>query len=516
MYQIKLLSPEHQERIQEISSEFLGKADLDSEEIEDIASLLHYNRCILVDPDEDSSHKIRAALTAIGFADILYFKDPVKALGWIRKNGKPDLLITEWALPALPGPIFLYKLYNRLGIQTPTLVCNAKLTDKDSMLIQELGVTKVIRKPFSEEEIKEAIIWTLKEELNPKSPTVLMKRLRHALNQKDDEATRLIRDQIARTNSISPGQMKQVEAEIAYANSCFQHAKKHALEALSYGNNTIDLLELLSRAMMKLRDFDGALRVLDNVKLMSPFNVNHLCSIAECHLETGDDSNFDKVIAEAKQIDSTDERVIETEAKGALKRGHIETARKLLEQLRSFKEVLAFMNNRAVTMIRTGNFHDGIDLYQQALKALPLGKKELKAVVLYNLGLAYARSDQLEEAVNVLTQSENCQNATRRKKIKHLKKRIIRSIEKGSPLVLNTKVELSESEEAEKMQELKEIERGMKLSTTISSDDYCLASLYKTALGHEEAEAVMAKQVAFNLRGTIKKDFRGIKIESAM
>ncbi len=171
---------------------------------------------------------------------------------------------------------------------------------------------------------------------------------------------------------------------------------------------------------MKLREFDAALRCLENVNIISPYNVNYLCEIAECHLENGDDKKFESFLDQAKDLDPDAQVVLETEAKGAMKRGHTETAKKLLQGLKSFKDVLAFMNNRAVALIQVGKMDEGLDLYQKALSSLPDGQGEARALLSYNLGLGFARTARLDEAAETLNAALATKNPARLKKAQSL------------------------------------------------------------------------------------------------
>jgi tetratricopeptide (TPR) repeat protein len=307
-----------------------------------------------------------------------------------------------------------------------------------------------------------------------------------------------------------------MEAHIAFDSGCYLHAKKHALEAMRLGGSSKEGMEILGKSLMKLRDFDAAVRCLSNVSFMAPLNVSHLCNLAECHLEQGNDQAFDQVMSKAQSIDDEASQVIETAAKGAIKRGHTETARKLMSRLKSFKEVMAFMNNRAVSLIRVGNFQEGVELYHRTLQSLPENQQEIKALIHYNLGLGLARSNRLEDALKALAEAERSQNRQRMIKAKSLKTRIVAAVNSGEPIVLKSDPPISEKAEQEKMDEMKRMEASLAAAEKISRSDYCLINIYRTVLGEDRAQEFLQKKLGFTSRGKLVKDYhRGLVLQDS-
>ena len=355
---------------------------------------------------------------------------------------------------------------------------------------------------------------TIKQALKPTDAVVILEQLKQALAANDHHKVRSLKKLAAHSPILTDAQKAIIEGQIALESGCYPCKKTRAecrsfwwRDGHSHGNSG-------AIRYQAQRELDLALRCLGNSAFMSPLNVDHLCNIAECHLEKGDENSYNETIEKAKSIDDN-ERVREVEAKAALQQGHLETARKLLERLNSFKEVLAYTNNRAVTYIRNGDFDEGLKLYHQALKALPESKRELHALIRYNIGLAYARQNDLDAALAELKKGENCKNPTRRKKIKNLKSKIVQSIEKGSPLVLSTNAPPTEADEAEKLRMFSQLEKDTSRKRSISRADYCCFKLYKTHLGNDVVENFERKKPSFNFRGKIIKDFKGIRQDSA-
>ncbi|SMF50204.1 response regulator [Pseudobacteriovorax antillogorgiicola] len=509
IYQLNLVDPDCSET-KNILQHYTGSDTLSSADQEIVAEKLGFNRCLIIDSNLKSADVVRKLVEDMGFNQVTVFDNPIKALPWLRKQKQPDLIISEWQLPILPGPVFLYKIRNRVKCKVPLIIINEEIEARETPMVQELGASQIVAKPIDPAQFQKAVVWTIRESITPRDPGIVKYKLRQALSQGDHHQVRLLKKTLLNNPRMTDSDRAIVEAEIAYENGCYIHSKKHAMEAIHHGGPAPEAMELLGRSLMKLREFDAALRCLQNCSFVSPLNVDHLCNIAECHLENGDNESFEAALNRARSIDDN-ERVAETEAKGAIQNGHTKAARKLLERLQSFKDVLAYTNNRAVTLIRCGNYTEGINLYKRALDSLPEGKKELDALVRYNLGLAYARHNDLEIALKELKKGENCKNPARRKKIRSLKNRIITSIEKGVPLVLKSTTENSEEQEKIRLQEYSQLEKDLNRQRPISRADYCLHKIYTTSLGHEVSEGLIQKIPSFNFRGKIKKDFRGLE-----
>lgn len=514
LHQVKLTGSDKMDRIRELSREFFESEELPDEPDVVLAEHFGFRTCLVVDPTPESLEVMKQTLKNLGFGEIICHRDPLSALKWLRQNKKVDLLICEWKLPNIPGPVFLYKLRNRLGLNIPLLVINESIEEREVPFLSELGASRLLQKPIDDKRLNADIIWTLQQHTNPTDPHVIKQKLVQASKRHDVVETKKLKQLYFNLPALLDPEKQLMEAQIAFDSGCFLHAKKHALEAMRLGGSSKEAMEILGKSLMKLRDFDAAVRCLSNVSFMAPLNVSHLCDLAECHLEQGDEQAFDQVMNKAQSIDDEASQVIETAAKGAIKRGHTETARKLMGRLKSFKEVMAFMNNRAVSMIRVGNFQEGVDLYHRTLESLPENQQEIKALIHYNLGLGLARSNRLEDALKALAEAERSQNRQRMIKAKSLKTRIVAAINSGEAIVLKSEPPISEKAEQDKLEEMRRMEASLAAAEKINRSDYCLINIYRTVLGEDRAQDFLQKKLSFASRGKLVKDYhRGLVLE---
>ncbi len=514
LHQVRMTGSSKLERVKELSKEFFESDELP--EVPEVILAEHFGfaSCLVVDPTPESLDMMKITLKQLGFAQITCFRDPLGAMKWLRKNPKVDLIISEWKLPNLPGPVFLYKLRNRLGLNLPLLIINESIEEREVPLISELGASRLLQKPIDAQRLSRDIIWTLQQHTNPTDPFVIKQKLLLASKRHDTTEIKKLKQLYFSLPALLDSDKMLIEGQIAFDSGCFLHAKKHALEAIKMGGSSKEGMEILGKSLMKLREFDAAIRCLSNVSFISPLNVSHLCNLAECHLEKGNDQAYDQMMSKAQSIDEDATEVIETAAKGAIKRGHTENARKLLSRLKSFKEILAFMNNRAVTLIRVGNFQEGVELYKRTLESLPEGQSEMRSLIHYNLGLGFTRANQLEDALQSLAEAERSHNRQRILKAKSLKTRIIAAVNSGEPIVLKSDPPISEKDERVKMEQMKQIETSLAAADKITRADYCLINIYRTTIGESKAQDLLSKKLTFTPRGKLVKDYhRGLVLE---
>lgn len=507
LHQVQITAPARYEQVRALSQKYFNSPTLPGDAQGLLAEHFGFHSCLVVDPVSSSAQRLHDILKRLGFKEVTCFADPLAALKWLRQHPRPNLILSHWQLPSLPGPVFLYKLRHRLGNETPLIVLHRNIAEREAPMLIELGASRLVQEPVSENDLFDDIIWTLKETMHPSEISTVRQKLLLASKRRDVKEIRRLRELYTQLPTLLPCELLLVDAQIAYDSGCFLHAKKHALDAMLEGADARACMEILGRALMALREFEAAIRCLENVSFICPLNISHLCSLAECHLEAGHEREFEAKLEAAREIDPDAPLVLETAAKGAIKRGHTEMARKLMLQLKSFKEVLSFMNNRAVTLMRVGDFDQGLDLYTKTLQSLPEDVSEIRSAVLYNLGLGYARANRLEEALTSLSEAESTKNLQRQQKARDLKTRIKAAIASRQPIVLKTEGLPTELEEQAKLAQLHAIDQALLRSKELNRSDYCLIKIYKTDLLAAEATQTLAKKMGFNPRGALVKDF---------
>jgi tetratricopeptide (TPR) repeat protein len=225
-----------------------------------------------------------------------------------------------------------------------------------------------------------------------------------------------------------------VEAHFAFYYGDYRQARDLGLEALRLQGDSLCLLNLIGKSLLKLGDYQAAMKVFEKAHSISQMNIENLCLLAIAQFESGKKQESDASMQRARELDEGSPLIGETACQIALLSGESSKARSLMENLDSVHAVLAYMNNRAVALTRSGRFDEGIKLYQRTCEAIPATHADARDAVVYNLGLAYARYGELKQVVASLDEILRRKESKVHRKSLSLMKRVKSAIEQNMPL----------------------------------------------------------------------------------
>lgn len=509
--QAMMMNPEGEDRIKKIAASY----DINEDELSNLSSkvaksnILGIHHCLVVISDEEERNKAKFTISKMGFISTTIKHGGQKTLEWIKDiSDKPDLVIFEWSLHDVPGPIFLQRIKKEVATDCPIVILAQGIGSNEKPLLDELGVSKVINAPHTNEELIAACVWAVHQYRHPKASKSLLIKIKNALKKKKFGEALNYRAAYFKDKNITEADKKYVDAEVAYAKGGYEKCRDLCVEAMSLAGGTpVSNLNLLGKALMQLREFDAAVRCLQNANTISPYNLGRICQIAECHIESGNKEAYDATIEQAKKIDVGAEELQETRMKAALIEKDSKTAKDLAAKLASLKGILAFTNNRAVALIRSEDYTGGEALYREALNAVPKEKSETSAVLRYNLALAYARQNSLEEAEATLIKAAKAKNQRMHLKIKALLSRVKKARENNEMMVFKDSTKINKQADQQEAQESYSEAQIDKMMKEITIDHCC----YKVFVNPEDTEApqlknLLANEVKFTPRKALKKD----------
>ncbi|MBQ46628.1 MAG: hypothetical protein CMP10_03930, partial [Zetaproteobacteria bacterium] len=156
--------------------------------------------------------------------------------------------------------------------------------------------------------------------------------------------------------------------------------------------------------------------------------------------------------------------------------GDTEQAQQLLQNFDFIDKVIGFMNNIAVVMSQKGRFKTGVKMYEKTLDALSVKFKKHRAIVYYNLSLAWLRQGLMTTS---RTHLESCiQEGQSRvfSKAEKLLERLVDAEKRGKTIKLN-----SNNSEKRKMKfiESNESNRIALLNDSTDHDVHNLLNLFR-------------------------------------
>ena len=257
----------------------------------------------------------------------------------------------------------------------------------------------------------------------------------------------------------------------------FDGSLAFAIDSLKYGANSVSALNAIGKAFIKLGKFDKAFQAFDQAQELSPLNMKRLCVMAEAQFELGQDASA--LLEEANAIDPNSPEVKETEAKKNIAEGNVEIGKDLLSTLNNIKDIVAYLNNKAVSAAIEKNFDEAIGLYNQAVEAIPDQHAKYRTIVNYNLGILFLRMGEMDQAENTLKlclPEEDMNIATKAEQL-------VANIENAK--AHNKRLKMQEKDPPPQFQikdeDLKKIKRGIRLAkkeTIINKGERCLYLIY--------------------------------------
>ncbi len=351
--------------------------------------------CVVVDPDESARNATRDALAETKPKAVHVFTDGEEAWSWLRtvKGAEaPDLVVMEWRTTKVSGPALLQRMRAH-GLHLPLVIVNSSLVKKaDAPILLEMGVTTILEKPSGRNELLNCIAWIIEQARRPTEGATLDSRIRAMLSAGQVErASELMQIVLAKASPDDPN-VRYLQGEFAYALGDFAGARDYALASLQ-GAKSVLALNLLGKALMKLREFDKATQVFERANEISPSSLERLCAMAESLSETGNDDAARATLEKATKIDAEHQSVVNATVNIGLATGDAAMVKDVFDKMRPSESILSYVNNRAVAFSKQMNFRESIALYGKALDAIPADRQHLRAIVLYNLALAQIQDE---------------------------------------------------------------------------------------------------------------------------
>jgi DNA-binding response OmpR family regulator len=440
LQQVLLVDPDMKEVVARLCQQFSVQETIDLpielSLISDFSStnnVLNLKSCMLIDSDTAVHHAVRQALRLAGVDNLEGFETGLGAWNALKNGSSPSLILMEWRIPELNGLQLIQRISHAYpGV--PIVLLSSLITQAEMPLLRELGASWVVEKPFELTNLMSKIVTAVQQHRNPTEKQALERRIIHFLKAGDMvAANQLFVVYQSNYDSNEAGNLR-LKAEFAYAEERYEEACTHAYAALKQSDDSVDLLNLLAKSLMKLGDFENAFRLLEKANTLAPHNIERICKMAEICVDLGSAKEAEAYLNEAKSIDSNCILVSETEASMAISMGNTERAANAMKNLESLQRIVAYTNNKAIAQIRNGRFERGIKLYETALQSLPEPWSILHDTISFNMALAYIRLVQYDKAQETLCRIKAPPESPTRLKIEALSAKLEHAVRTGSQL----------------------------------------------------------------------------------
>jgi tetratricopeptide (TPR) repeat protein len=178
----------------------------------------------------------------------------------------------------------------------------------------------------------------------------------------------------------------------------WQQAKAITESISNPGESNLRIMHMKARCLMHSGAYGDAEEILQQCKLINPYNVDRLIDLGNVLLNLARFKDALESFEMALNIDPERKEALDGKIHCKLLTGDVNEALGLMRQVTSPRELASLFNNAAILSIRQGRFNNGIQLYMTAIGTI--GKKETAASRLfYNLGIAYMKLGSPQQAL---------------------------------------------------------------------------------------------------------------------
>lgn len=514
--QTQLLAPDKTKEIKALKEKYLGQDHESINEAPETQNILGVELAVVIDSDSDVIFKVKEMLTSVGIQNIKSFENGSKAFEWLAsKESLPDLILMEWKIPGISGPTLVQKIRNIGLIQCPVVIISSLIQKDDTAILKEMDVDDCVPKPIQQNDFYATVIWAIQQQRFPSESKAIMQKIKRALALKMiDESAGMI-SKFMNDEATTASAKLEIEAEYQLAKENWESARDVGLLALKQGGDSLSMLNLVGKAMLKNQQFEDALKCFDRANSISSLNINRMLDVAEASLHAENHEKAEKAIENAEKIDKNDERVTIAKVKLKLEKGQTKAANKLMSSIASGRDIVSYMNGRAVSLAKSHRSDDAAELYTRTISALPEDWPDLVTSVAYNLALSYAREAKLTEAKDILAQIKHFKDQNIKYKVFSLRKRIKECITNKTKLefkevaIEKLAEAVSDSEEEQSKNITSAVSPGTReigLATNLERGDLCCHLLYYPLCEIDKrVNKMIAEAATFRSRRSIDK-----------
>ncbi|RYZ58029.1 MAG: response regulator, partial [Proteobacteria bacterium] len=215
-------------------------------------NLLGLKSVVIIDPDTKTQYLAETLLKDAGITNIAIYSDGTEAWEAMKDQPEPDLILMEWVISGIAGPLLLQRFRQRGFLYVPIVVASSHVKADDMSLVAEMGVSAVIDKPLDQRTFFKSIVTVLQQTRRPHEQVSLEQKIRSLLDSGNHAEAERLWLPYRSDARIPPSAQWQLQAEFAYSYGRYEEACEQASNALQEFPNSLALLNLLGKCLLKL------------------------------------------------------------------------------------------------------------------------------------------------------------------------------------------------------------------------------------------------------------------------
>jgi tetratricopeptide (TPR) repeat protein len=199
-------------------------------------------------------------------------------------------------------------------------------------------------------------------------------------------------------------------AQIAFANACIRNGEWYKAKdvigaAFQAEPKNPRVANTKIRILLKERKYNAARALLDEIEVLSPQNATRIAFIGDIHAAMGRRDQAKECYKNSLKIVENNRDARISLAQLDISQGLLDEALQVLREAATQDEMGSFFNDMGVLAVHEGRFDDAHSLYDSALKVL--NRKNLRARIFFNVGLAHYKSGKVADALNAFEHSQS-------------------------------------------------------------------------------------------------------------
>ncbi len=355
------------------------------------------------DPDIDFRSFLEIQLGQLDEAKVFLAPSGERALQ-VMEETYIDFFISSWDLAGMSGMVLMQRVRHiPKYLFTPFMIYSEELSKKQTLLAKEFRVEDFLLKPFKGKAMREMIIGILDREFKTCIEEKTLRRCEMLLINEEPEAARDMLEPLLKKEEFEIRAMK-IQGDTYMAEKLYKKALINYQKVLEKERNNIDALNGLVKAYIQLGEHEEAIPFLEKLNEVIPGHVDRMLDLGTSYIETDQLDKAKDVLKEVAALDEQSFRMKMEKGKVAFKEGDLELATQMFRESKQATQICSYFNNSGVALVKAKKINEGLDLYHKAIKTLPAESQ--KELILYNIGLAYFKSEQLEQALEYFCQAK--------------------------------------------------------------------------------------------------------------
>jgi len=284
------------------------------------------------------------------------------------------------------------------------VVAPNELSREQLLFAQEVGARFVCSGPGKNDELKDYLKRVCSEVHQLGSLSAYEHDLLEAIKVRDSAAVRRLADKL-RALPVTTEEVLRLLCSASLFTNEAKRLEAYLKRLLTLNPQHLWAANTLGKLYLRTGKAAEGMDVLQKLSHFHELNSERLLTLGDAQVVAGKVEQAEATLHKSVALVGADDvRVQEGLAKVKLAQQDLKGALGYLGDKEFSQDMISFLNMRAIMSIRSQKYAEGIEYYDYAVRGAG-SDNQLKAKLLFNMGLGFVRTGNLERATDCLTES---------------------------------------------------------------------------------------------------------------